>query len=390
VFNPKPDISIYVHDIVICLIIIVGAFRIWKQRKEKRLIPTILIPIVWFLSSALVSLCINAGRISLPSLFQSSLYLLRFAVYAGVYVILVMERSNPALLMFGLYASGTALSIAGLFQYILYPNLRNLWYLGWDTHQYRLFSTLLDPNFSGLVIILTLFLGIFFWEQKKTKVLGVSLILNLISLYLTYSRGSVLAFIGGITAYIICRKQWKILVITIIFVVAFLFLPKPGGSTLLITRLDSTIARIGNWKKSIRIISRSPIVGFGFNTLRYVNHEKTPDPSTPVSKSVAGLDSSILFLLATTGIMGGVAFSWIVIKATCLYRQEKRLQTLRVIAISSAVSTFVHSLFTNSLFYPWIMIWWWVFLAASEITPAPVRQSAVGTEFRTKRFTFDT
>ena len=49
----------------------------------------------------------------------------------------------------------------------VYPDLRNLWYLGWDPHYYRVFATLLDPNYVGILLVLTIFVWIYIWVNNK-------------------------------------------------------------------------------------------------------------------------------------------------------------------------------------------------------------------------------
>ena len=54
--------------------------------------------------------------------------------------------------------SGSLIVLLGFIQLMFYPALRNLYYLGWDEHLYRMFSTFLDPNFAGAFFVLfTLF-----------------------------------------------------------------------------------------------------------------------------------------------------------------------------------------------------------------------------------------
>ena len=127
-------------------------------------------------------------------------------------------------------------------------------------------------------------------------------------------------------------------------IAVILFIPRPGGDTLRLTRQDSTISRVENWQESLTLAGKSPIVGLGFNTLRSVRGD-------PVSKAASGVDNSFLFLLVTTGIVGLVTYM------VLLWRMDN-------IAILTAV--IVHSQFINSLFYPWIMLWLWIYLAASE------------------------
>ena len=327
-----PGVVIYLHDVVLLILLLTFT------RKKSFVKPKLWWPILLFVAVGALSLLFNFSRFSQLQIGLASLYLWRWAFYALLYVLLVQEAKIKSFLLGGLYAIGTAFSSVGLFQFVLYPNLRNLEYLGWDPHYYRLFSTFFDPNFAGLFIALTYLLGL------TTRKHWIAQIVNLLALYLTYSRSSYLALFAGVFVWIILKKRWQIFWLMALGIAVILFIPRPGGDTLRLTRQDSTISRVENWQESLTLAGKSPIVGLGFNTLRSVRGD-------PVSKAASGVDNSFLFLLVTTGIVGLVTYMFL------LWRMDN-------IAILTAV--IVHSQFINSLFYPWIMLWLWIYLAASE------------------------
>ena len=362
-----PGVTLYIHDVILGVVLLVGLISIFRNKKIS--IPYLLIPIILFVAAGVISLLVNLFRFSLPQIGQASLYLFRFAAYACLYGILVCQkRLSSRFLLTRLFWFGVVMSIIGFFQYIWYPQLQNLSYLGWDPHYLRLFSTLFDPNFVGIIIVLTLLLGFYLWQRKHSILIVAGECISLLALYLTFSRSSYLAFIFAVLTYVIFRKQWKILLFLAVFVLAIIFIPKPGGNTLILTRVDSTVARIGNWQESLGIIAKAPIFGNGFNTLRFVYDKSHPDVTPgPISKSAAGLDSSLLFILATTGIVGFAAYIWLGIASVKLFWSQKRLNSARGIMIMILVALLIHSLFTNSLFYPWVMLWFWIFMAAFEL-----------------------
>lgn len=328
-----PGVVIYFHDIVLFILFCFGF-----ATKKAFVRPKLLRPIVFFAGVGLVSLLVNFSRFTPWQVGLSSLYLVRWAGYALIYLMIVQIPKIRTFLLRGLYVTGTVFSLLGLVQFVLYPSLRNLWYLGWDPHYYRLFSTFLDPNFAGLFIVLTFLLGVRLRNNWIFQ--GV----NLLALYLTYSRSSYLALLVAGIVWIIKEKKWKALWVVALIVSLVIFIPRPGGDTLRLLREDSTISRVENWQESLQLAGKSPIIGLGFNTLPSLH-------GNPVSKAAAGVDNSFLFLLATTGIVG-------------LGMHIVLLWRMRNIAILSAV--IVHSQFINSLFYPWIMLWLWIYLGARE------------------------
>ena len=352
-----PGVTIYIHDFVLCILLLVGFINTYKKNKFVR--PALLVPIVSFILVGVVSLLVNYSRFQPDQIGQSALYLLRWSAYAGLYLLIVQKIVSAPMLFAGLFGFGTTLSFFGLVQYVLYPELRNVSYLGWDPHYYRLFSTLFDPNFVGILIVITFFLGIYMWRKMPRKTLVLAQGVNVLALYLTYSRSSYLAFVVGVLSLILFHKKWKWLMLLAIFMFAIVVIPKPGGKTLLLTRIDSSIARLGNWQESVGIIGRSPFIGNGFNTLRFI---RVPTASDSTSHALAGVDSSILFLLATTGIIGMVVYGWIFLSIIRLHGT-----VFGGLLYSVLAALFVHSLFTNSLFYPWVMIWLWVFVGAGEL-----------------------
>jgi hypothetical protein len=352
-----PGVTIYIHDVVLCIVLFVGVLRVFAKKKYIR--PALLLPIVSFILVGAVSLLFNYFRFKPDQIGQSALYLLRWSTYAGLYLLIVQEIVSAPMLFAGLFGFGTTLSVFGLVQYVFYPELRNLSYLGWDPHYFRLFSTLFDPNFAGILIVLTFFLGIYMRRKMVRKTLILAHGVNVLALYLTYSRSSFVAFIVWVLCLIIFYKKWKWLALLAVFILALVIIPKPGGKTLLLTRMDSSVARLGNWQESIGIIARAPIIGNGFNTLRFV---RSSDVDNSPSRAAAGLDSSILFLLATTGSIGTVVYGWIFWSLIRLYRT-----VFGGLLYSVLAALLVHSVFTNSLFYPWVMIWLWVFVGAGEL-----------------------
>jgi hypothetical protein len=76
-----------------------------------------------------------------------------------------------------------------------------------------------------------------------------------------------------------------------------------------------------------------------------------------VSKAAAGMDSSLLFVAATTGIIGAAAYIYLLFS---MIRNGKKSRFY----IASFAALLVHSLFVNSLFYPWVMIWMWILTGA--------------------------
>lgn len=344
-------VVVYVHDILLALLVIISTGKALRAKKMPR--GKLILPIALFIGTGFISLAMNYWRFPLPALLTGSLYLVRWALYAALYVIVFGNHVDNRLWFKGLYCVGVGFGLLGLLQFILYPDLRNLWYLGWDPHYYRLFSTLLDPNFIGIILVLTLLLGFGLLTKKNRVWIIAGELITFVALLLTYSRSSFMALGTAIVVLAVIKKRWKLFIILAAFACLLFIVPKIPGDTLKLTRLDSTLARVYNWQESLNLITKAPVFGYGFDTLRYLR------PAAATSNAAAGLDSSILFILATTGVVGLAAYVFLIVSMIRL-----RNRTLGIIYVASLSALLVHSLFVNSMFYPWVMIWVWIFTGA--------------------------
>ena len=89
----------------------------------------------------------------------------------------------------------------GFIQFLFYQSLRNLFYLGWDEHLYRMFSIFLDPNFAGAFFVLYYFLFVLNILIDSLKINKIFFIFHwsyftfyLDCNFLTYSRSALNAY----------------------------------------------------------------------------------------------------------------------------------------------------------------------------------------------------
>ena len=238
-------VTLYLHDFAAVAILVYGILTgaIRRSMTGSRLVKSI----VAFTIVGVLSLLVNASLVPTTALWKGSLYLLRWVVYAGVYFALAGSLVSSVFLLRGLFLLGTGLAVAGLFQFVFYPDLRNLMYLGWDPHYYRVFSTLFDPNFSGILFVLTLIVGVYLFLQKKSIWTIGGIGITMTALLLTYSRSSYLGFLAAIGTWIVIRRKWKVgLFGLLLFLVAIVYLPRPGREALSLDRFDSTETRLAN------------------------------------------------------------------------------------------------------------------------------------------------
>jgi O-antigen ligase len=128
-------------------------------------------------------------------------------------------------------------------------------------------------------------------------------------------------------------------------VIVWLGLPRPDGEGVKLERTASIKGRINNWREGGVMFSRYPLLGVGYNALRYARNQPTGNHAG------AGWDNSLLVVATTTGVIGLVVF---------LKFLREVWQPSNWLVKTSGVAIIIHSLFVNSLFFPWVMLWGWI------------------------------
>jgi O-antigen ligase len=376
------EVGLYLNDLL------VGAtFFAWLGfclgiRKKVHLPP--LTPFLLLFSLAALFSLVNGKRfIALEEFVVSSLYWLRWVLYSSLYFVVydmtTPVRSSKSKIQNLLILSGLVLALAGFVQLMVLPDFTKLDpSLGWDPHKNRLTSTFFDPNFAGAYLVLTLVLissRLLYSDVKglngvKELILGAIVFAALI---LTFSRSAWLMFAISMGIMGVLRSRKLLLVALVAFFAAYLLVPRvqtriAGG----VDPDDSASARITSWRRTLKIVKDYPLVGVGFNSFRYAQARYGFfDFSEPLGgKAGSGSDSSLLLVLATTGVVGLVFFVLLFFKALWpLFvgfwdkRSPPESKMLYLVVLSGVGGLLAESNFINSLFYPWIMVWLWVVLA---------------------------
>lgn len=324
--------NLYKFSHVSPLDVVVGILWILKLPRILNRTNKLLKPILAFGIVGVISLLVASFRFSPAEISVSAMYLLRFLIYSSLSGVMIQSIKVIPIL-------GISTAIVGIFQYLLYPDTRALTAFGWDPHYYRIVGTLLDPGFTGLILVLTI---VYLVINNYKKIWWVIVYL---ALALTYSRASYLAFFTAFTWLSYQRKTWKYFLVSLCLItVTVTILPRwSGGEGVKLERTSTIWARIASWRKAWQIFSDNPVIGVGFNTYRYAQKASIK------SHAGAGSDSSILLVMATTGIIGLLFY----------LRYIKNLWGINnnLIVTTSLVAVLIHSIFLNSLFYPAVMLW---------------------------------
>lgn len=325
-----------------------GLYAVFKKLPK----PAIFLNLINFLIIAVFSWIVSLGIFGITDSAYGLLYLLRLCgyIYFFIYVsnALKNEKANITDVLLVLTVISAAL---GWVQYFVFPDLKPLFIWNWDMHLYRLAGTFLEPAYLGIIVLLGILISIHKYFESKNKMYIYAFIFLVVSLSFTYSRASYLAMGFSLFGIALLKNKLKaVLIILIIFFGTLFLLPTARNQSIELFRSFSVVARFENYKTTLKIFTTSPVTGIGFNNMcsayrKYIGFQ------TYESHACSGSDSSLLFILATTGITGLIIFLSNVIELVKNLVISKKGKFV----IVCFVAIFIHSLFSNSLFYPWVM-----------------------------------
>lgn len=342
-----------VLDFTVVLLCLVLLFYVrFKLTKP----PSFIIFGLFFALIALISLIFSPLKLSLNDFLYSLIYTVRFTAYIlfGWLMLtgklLLLRKNIPGVL----YLSGIILAVSGLLQFVFLPDGRFLAMSGWDPHYFRTFSTLLDPNFLGGFFVLTLLL--IFQHLKTSKKWFFFFALVYLVLITTFSRSSYLMFLVSFLTLAAVRRSVKIAVSAVflfsICLLVFQVYIRAVNQIIVLDRIQTASLRLATWQQGLEIFWRNPVLGAGFGS--YQMAIKTYNLGTKEFLESHGSttnDSSLLYVAATTGIVGLFMYALFLISLVKVQQSKKQ------ILVPAILGLMVHSVFVNSLFYPFILIW---------------------------------
>ena len=350
------DVHISALDIIVLSLTFISLFKNYKLSSR------LILPIFTFFTVGLISLLMASRLYPWSSILVGSMYLVRWLAYS-LFFASIIQLIKPVRIAYIIYSLGLLTVVISLGQYLVFPDIRSLVVSEWDPHYYRAVGQFLDPGFTGIILVFTLiFLTMNPFKNRLINLISWSA--SYLAFALTYSRSSYAAFLVSMAYISWRRKSLKFfLFIVILFITTLYALPRSsGGEGVDLERTSSIQARIDSWATAWRIYTQHPIIGAGFNVYRYAQGASLK------SHAGAGADSSLLFVAATTGLVGLLAYLWYL-------RSLYLLSTVNYELRATLVAVLVHSMFLNSLFYPAVMVWLSLLvLSASGSPPGPSPQ----------------
>ncbi len=323
--------------------------------------------LVSILAFAATSLTLTPLRLTLLEYFLSFSYTGRFFLYV-LFAWLIFSgafRDFSQKIIRAFLIAGISFTVLGLLQFIFFPNLDFLTVAGWDPHYFRTVSTFLDPNFAGAFLVLTLIIishltcGLIAQRGRHIlapRVFYIVFAIIFLALLTTFSRSSYLMFlVSGLTLSILKKSKTIFIATLILFAIllsGFQLYINSIAQPRNINRERSASFRANTWQQGLELFQKSPVLGVGFNAYRYaVDQYNIGDKQFLQSHGSSSNDSSLLFVLSTTGILGLAAYIYF------LWTLAKTPSKNKSLLIAGLAGLSIHSVFANSLFYPPILAW---------------------------------
>lgn len=356
--------ALTISDIIVATTLLSAALYLLAVKKLVLLDSSTFLPAAVFSLVAAASNILALNSFGAYQVAVSSTFLARFIAYFAISQLATnfIKKEEVESWLRILLVIGTGFVLLGFAQIIIFPNLSFLTVYGWDPHEARLTSTFLDPNFAGglLLILLAFSLSLFLNVQKLLY--SVLSLVTFFAIILTFSRSSYLGAAAVLVVIGVLKSPKVLASFLVLFIVFFLLIGQVRARVVGAVTLDQTSkARIESWQRAIVITRNQPLLGVGFNTYRFAQAKagffSFDNPEG--GHSGAGSDSSLLLILATTGIIGLAAYIFLLLKIIARTAKNAKVSALHLGALSASIGLLVHSQFVNSLLFPQIMLPFW-------------------------------
>jgi glycosyltransferase involved in cell wall biosynthesis len=347
-------VPIYGHELL--MVVYFGLFIFVQMRRRKIYLSPLMPTMSLFMVILIGSLFWQ--RLPVSQLFVPSLYWWRLIVYFGFFIatynlfVVKWIRIEPERLLF---TAAVLFALGGYVQYLLFPDLRQLIWFGWDDHYYRMVGTLLDPAYLSLILAMGLLLA----ERWSGRRLALAYGFLGGALLLTYSRSAYGVYIAGICLLLAQWRAFKGLIWRLgllgLGLGALYAMPLNAGESVNLLRTYSIESRASSTLTALEIFVKNPVFGIGYNRYRdlLISHQRQNIPFHPSSP-----DNSMALVAATSGMIGLLGLLGLAYKVSTTYRHIPTVITLSFMFA-------LYGMTNNSWFYP-VLLWWMSILWSSS------------------------
>jgi len=378
---PKSGTAILLTDVLVLVFVV--SFIMKKLFQDKKWNFTKLHA---FIGSFFLIMCIsylngiyhlyNLGTIELKELIVSLMYLFRWLGYATIFFFLTNEiKTSKEIKKWFIYLMWITFftAILGFLQLIFYPDFFEMFVkYGWDPHKGRLLGTFFDPNLIGsfFAMNITVLLGVVMFIKKERKWFMWLIAILVIALALTLSRSAYIALVGGFLLLSIFKSRVSLVIGLTVLIIGI------GLNPTIFNRIsqgvsidDSAAKHIESWVDGKNIISAYPLLGVGYNFLPSVYDDLALIDEWDVNNK-SGIENSLFTVWVTTGLFGLLAY--LLIWGTVFIESFKNstskslspfIRGLNFGIMGGLISILLSSMFVNTLFFSYIVIYLWFFAA---------------------------
>ena len=387
------DAPILFNDLFVLSTLLVSGLVALRQRRLAYDLPAVVALLFAAVGAFSALMAIPRFGLSLFEVAFSLAYLVRWLVYFSLYLVVInlATRRDVGPLWSALEKMVLAFAAFGIVQSIFLPDFAQMVYpdsvayVDWDIQGHRLVSTFLDPNLAGGLIVIGLLVHL---AQVSTgaSTSGWKSLLLIVALGLTVSRSSILAFLVG-TVVIFAVRGFSKRLLKVGAALAVLLLPLLPALVQFAAEFNkfsvdaSALARVVMWLRAFEILADNPIMGIGFNTYGFVQEAYGYRSGGNASFS---LDGGLLFIAVMTGAIGVALYCLmlflIIRRCRRIWLNSAASAQERGIGIGVAAATvamLVHSVFLNSLLFPFIMEFLWVLWGMTFLIRTPERNESL-------------
>lgn len=365
--------AITLTDIFVFILVAYAVPYLMIIKKTLRISPPVVTTFFLFTIIATASTVMAANKFGASLIISSSLFLVRFIAYFLVTLIIatIAKRNEIERWLNIFITCGVVFTLLGFVQLKTFPDISVLTPFGWDPHQARIVSTLIDPNFTGalMTILTSVAASIYLYKKKAIYLASAGFFAS--GIILTFSRSSYLALLVSLLVLGIYKSPKFLAASSLLFLFVVVLNTQARSRIIGAITLDETAkARLESYSRAITIFKNNPILGVGFNTYRYAQDQYgffTID--APLGgHSGSGSDSSLLLVAATTGVIGFATFTFFIIAIIRSISFQIKSNFLHLGTTAAFLALLIHSQFVNSFFFPQIMlpIWFLLGLVQSE------------------------
>jgi putative inorganic carbon (HCO3(-)) transporter len=240
-----------------------------------------------------------------------------------------------------------------------------------------------DSNVLGIYLSalapLLIGLTLYYFKGREKLSFGIITLLALASIFLTYSRPTLLAIYLVFLFFAIARKSKALITVLLVFILIAPFLA-PKSVRQWAKEVDyhpvrfmCNDDRIAVYFTAVNMIKASPIIGHGPNTFNknYKNYKNYPEYRNIVTPDNMYAHNNYLHMTAEIGILGFGIFIWLLFEffVSCVQIIRKLKDNfLNIVSLSLTACLFsflVNGLTESSLYYSRVALIFWYLIGFS-------------------------